>query len=170
MAILVVEPVWATTISDLEKQKQELEQQKKEADEKKRQEQQKYNNASGKVNAIQSEADEVGEEIDEIDAALVETIASVELIEEDIEKKEGQIEETTQELAEAIATEEDQYASMKLRIKYLYEKGDTTYLQILMESRSFSDMLNKMDYVEQLYAYDRERLEEYQAAREAVEA
>lgn len=169
MLISVVEPVRATTISDLEKQKQELEEKKKEADEKKKQEQQKYNNASGKVDSIQSDVDEVGEEIDEIDAALVETIASVELIEEDIKKKEDQIVRTGQELEEAIATEKEQYESMKLRIKFMYEKGDATYLQILLESHGFADMLNKVDYVEQLYEYDRGLLEEYQATREAVE-
>ena len=88
MMVLVVEPVRATTISDLEKEKQELEQKKKEADEKKKQEQEKYDNASGRVDTIQSDVDEIAGEIDEIDAALVETLASVELIEEDIADKE----------------------------------------------------------------------------------
>ena len=54
---LVVEPVRATTISDLEDQKKQLEEQKKEADEKRRQEQEKYDNASGRVSSIQSEVD-----------------------------------------------------------------------------------------------------------------
>ena len=170
MMFLVVEPVRATTISDLEKQKQELEEQKKEADEKKRDEQQRYNEASGKVNSIQSDVDEVAEEIDEIDAALVETLASIELIEEDIAEKEDQIEETTKELEAAIVIEQEQYESMKLRIKFMYEKGDSTYLQILLESQNFSDMVNKVEYVEKLYEYDRKLLLDYQTAREAVEA
>ena len=119
---LVVEPVRATTISDLEKQKEELEEQKREADERRRQEQENYNNASGKVNSIQSDVDEVAGEIDEIDAALVETLASIEMIEEDIAAKEDQIEETTKELDVAIATEQEKYEAMKLRIKFLYEK------------------------------------------------
>lgn len=170
MMFLVVEPVRATTISDLEKQKQELEEQKKEADAKRREEQQRYDNASGKVSSIQSDVDEVAEEIDEIDAALVETLASIELIEEDIAEKEDQIEETSKELEDAIAVEQEQYEAMKLRVKFMYEKGDTTYLQILLESQNFSDMVNKVEYVEKLYEYDRKLLLDYQAAREAVEA
>ena len=168
--LLVVEPVRATTISDLEKQKEELEEQRRQADEQRRQEQQNYNNASGRVSSIQSDVDEVAEEIDEIDAALVETLASIEMIEEDIAAKEDQIEETTKELDAAIATEQAQYEAMKLRIKFMYEKGDTTYLQILLESQNFSDMVNKVEYVEKLYEYDRKLLLDYQAAREAVEA
>lgn len=169
MMILVVEPVRATTISDLEDQKKQLEEQKQQADEKKQQEQQNYNNATGKVNSIQSNVDEVAEEIDEIDAALVETIASVELIEEDIAEKEDQIEETTEELEAAQETEQEQYEAMKLRIQFMYEKGDTTYLQLLLASQNFSDMVNKAEYIEELYDYDRMKLQEYQAAREVVE-
>ena len=167
---LVVEPVRATTISDLEDQKKQLEEQKKEADEKRRQEQEKYDNASGRVSSIQSEVDAVAEEMEEIDAALVETLASVELIEEDIAQKEEEIEETTRELEEAQAIEREQYEAMKLRIKFMYEKGDTTYLQLPLESQNFGDMVNKAEYVEKLYEFDRKLLLEYQAAREAVQA
>ena len=169
MMVLVVEPVRSTTISDLEKEKQELEQKKKEADEKKKQEQEKYDNASGRVDTIQSDVDEIAGEIDEIDAALVETLASVELIEEDIADKEEQIEVTTAEYEAAKATEEEQYEAMKLRVKFMYEKGDTTYLQLLLESSGFSDMINKVEYIEKLYEYDRTLLAEYVAARTAAQ-
>lgn len=112
----------------------------------------------------------MAEEIEEVDAALVETLASVELIEEDIAKKKDQIEETTREYEEAQAVEQAQYESMKLRIKFMYEKGDTNYLQLLLESQNFSDMVNKAEYVESLYEYDRKLLEEYKIARETVAA
>ena len=112
----------------------------------------------------------MAEEIDEIDAALVETIASVEMIEEEIGEKEEQIEETSRECEEAMAVEQQQYEAMKLRIKFMYEKGDSTYLEILLSGKSFSDIINKVEYVERLYEYDRNMLERYQEAREAVEA
>ncbi len=168
--LLAATPVWATSVSDLEKQKEELERQKREADAKKKEEQQKYNNASGKVSSIQSEVDEVAEEIDEIDQALVETLASVEIIEGEIKDKEEKIQETTVELEEAQAVEQEQYESMKMRIKFMYEKGDVSYLQIFLESKSFSEMVSKVEYVEKLYEYDRKLLMEYQAAKEAVAA
>lgn len=169
MMLLVVEPVWATTVSDLEKEKEKIEQQKREADERKKQEQANYNNASGKVDSIQTEVDEISEEIEEIDAALVETLASVEMIQEEIADKEDQIEETTADLEEAQRVEQEQYESMKLRIKFMYEKGDATYLQLLLESGGFGEMVNKVEYVEKLYEYDRKLLEEYKIARQAVE-
>ena len=169
MMFLVVEPVWATNISDLEKEKERIEQQKREADERKKQEQANYNSASGKVDSIQSEVDEIEGEIDEIDAALVETLASVEMIKEDISAKEVQLEETSQDLVKAQEIEQEQYESMKLRIRFMYEKGDVTYLQLLLESQGFGEMVNKVEYVEKLYEYDQRKLEEYQIARQAVE-
>ena len=113
-------------------------------------------------------ADEVAGEIEEMDAALVETIASVEIIEEEIEEKEEQIEITTQEYEQAKATEEAQYEAMKLRIRFMYEKGDATYLQLILESHSIGEMMNKADYISQLYEYDRKMLQAYQEAREAT--
>ena len=107
--------------------------------------------------------------IDEIDAALVETLASVEMIKEDISAKEVQIEETSQDLVKAQEIEQEQYESMKLRIRFMYEKGDVTYLQLLLESQGFGEMVNKVEYVEKLYEYDQRKLEEYQIARQAVE-
>lgn len=170
MMILVVEPVRATTISDLEKQKQELEKQKEDAKKKQNAEQKKLEGISGQIDSIQGEADEIAGEIEEIDAALVETLASVEIIKEEIDEKEEQIEITTKEYESAKAVEEEQYKAMKLRIKFMYEKGDTTYLQLLLESQSFSDMVNKAEYIEKLYDYDRRMLEAYQEARMETEA
>ena len=76
---------------------------------------------------------------------------------------------TTADYEAAKVTEEEQYEAMKLRVKFMYEKGDTTYLQLLLESNGFSDMINKVEYIEKLYEYDRTLLNEYMDARIAVE-
>ncbi len=78
-----------------------------------------------------------------------------------ITEKEEEIEVTAAELEEAIRIQEEQYAAMKKRIKFMYEKGDTFYLELLMSSGGFADMTNKADYIESLSRYDRNKLEEY---------
>lgn len=170
MMILVVEPVRATTISDLEKEKQELEKQQEDARNKQDEEQEKLDDVSDRIDSISDDAEEIAEEMEEMDAALVETIASVELIQEDIKEKEDQIVKTTAAYEEAKAAEEEQYEAMKLRIKFMYEKGDATYLQLFLESSSLGEMVNKADYIEKLYEYDRKMLEEYQTAKEETYA
>lgn len=54
---------------------------------------------------------------------------------------------------------------MKTRIRFMYEKGDQTYIDIFLNSSNLPDMLNKASYVEELYAYDRELLDEYEATK-----
>ena len=169
MMISVVDPVQATTISDLEKEKQELEKQKEEAQNKQKEESDKLNSVSGRIDSIQGDADAVAEEIDEADAALVETLASVEIIEEELSDKEEEIKVTTAEYEKAKEKEEEQYEAMKLRIRFMYEKGDSTYLKLLLESQNFSEAVNKAEYITQLYDYDRRMLEEYEAAKEECE-
>lgn len=148
--------VSASTISEIKKQQEEN--------------QKKLNSVQGQLSGLQGKQSEVGGEIDELDANVVEIIASVEIIKEEIVDKEAQIKVTEAEYEAAKLKEEEQYASMKLRIKYMYEQGDVSYLQLLMTSESFGDMVNKADYIEQLYEYDRKMLEEYQATKEHVEA
>ena len=47
----------------------------------------------------------------------------------------------------------------------MYEKGNSTYAQLLFEAKSISDMMNKADYIEKLYAYDRKLLIRYQETK-----
>ena len=164
MMMLVVVPVSATTISDLQKQQEELKEKQEEVKKQQAAEQEKLTGISGQISGIEGQADAVAEEIEETDAQLVEIIACVEMIEEDIANKEVQIAETTVKYNEAKAVEDEQYEAMKLRVKFMYEKGDISYMQILLQSGSFSEMVNKAEYVEKLYTYDRELLEEYQLA------
>ncbi len=168
MACSMAQSVKAASISDLEREREELERQREEAQRQQDEQRRQLSGISGQISSLEGDADEVAGEIEEMDAALVETIASVEIIEEEIEEKEEQIEITTQEYEQAKATEEAQYEAMKLRIRFMYEKGDATYLQLILESHSIGEMMNKADYISQLYEYDRKMLQAYQEAREAT--
>ncbi len=101
--------------------------------------------------------------------------APVEVMDEDVtELSFGQLAALCSNLARGCRKqykeeEARQYDAMKKRIKFMYEKGDTTYLQLLLESSGFSDMINKVEYIEKLYEYDRTLLAEYVAARTAAQ-
>lgn len=90
-------------------------------------------------------------------------------LEEQILVKNAEIEATRTELEEARETEADQYAAMKKRIQFMYEKRDYVVLEMLFGSASFSDLLNRNDYIEQLSKYDRQQLESYQETRREIE-
>ena len=59
---------------------------------------------------------------------------------------------------------------MKLRIKYMYERGETSYLDMLLQSKSMLQLINRAEYIQKISEYDRRKMEEYEAAREAVAA
>ena len=50
----------------------------------------------------------------------------------------------------------------------LYENGDDTYLRAILEGKNFSDVLNRLDYVEEIYRYDNARLAEFIETRNQV--
>ena len=72
-------------------------------------------------------------------------------------------------MADARATEEWQYECMKKRIQFMYETQDYIMLEMFFSSASFADLLNRSDYIEQLSAYDRKKLEEYIEIKEQIE-
>lgn len=102
---------------------------------------------------------------------LAQVSMNLERIESEILEKELEIEQTEAELEEAIRTQDEQYEGMKLRIKAMYERGGSDgYLDILFSSTSFSDFLNKSDYIDRIHAQDRKMLQEFKQMREHVEA
>ena len=148
LCLLVVDPISATTISDLQK------------DIKKNQSQLK--NAQQQISDAQSAQEGIGEEIEEIDAELVSLITDINLIEEAISEKEEEIAKTQLDYEAAVAEKDEQYESMKIRIQFMYEKGDSSYLHMFFGAGNMGDMVNKAKYVEELYDYDRKLLVEYE--------
>ncbi len=101
---------------------------------------------------------------------LAQVSTNLEAIEADIKQKEADIEQTEAELEEAIRVQDEQYENMKVRIKAMYERGGAdSYLGILFSSTSFSDFLNKSDYIDRIHAYDRKMLEQFKNTRKQVE-
>lgn len=101
---------------------------------------------------------------------LAQVSTNLEAIEADIRQKEADIEQTQAALEEAIHIQDEQYENMKVRIKAMYERGGPeNYLSILFSSTSFSDFLNKSDYIDRIHAYDRKMLEQFKNTRKQVE-
>lgn len=107
--------------------------------------------------------------VKELDSQLMGVEAKIQELKDLIAEKEEELRITKKELEEAIATEEKQYEEMKIRIKFMYEKGNQFYLDMMLGAESFGDMLNKAQYVESISAYDRQKLEEFQLNRELIE-
>ncbi len=151
-----VEPVYATTISEIQQQREENEKQ--------------LGNVNQQIADYKGAQADIGSEIEELDAEMVSLLTDINLIKEAIQEKEEQIAQTQADYDTAVAVKDEQYETMKIRIKFMYEQGDISYLQLFTESLDVSDMLNKAEYVEKVYEYDRKLLTEYQETVEQVAA
>lgn len=127
------------------------------------------NEKKNTIDNLSNERSGLQNELNKLNAQLSEVSNNLEKLEKQIALKEKQIELTEADLEEAILIEETQYNAMKKRIKFMYEKRDTMYTDMLFSSANYSDIINRNDYIELLAEYDRNQLEEFKATRAAVE-
>ncbi len=120
------------------------------------------NQANQKIEDIERQQSALQSEIDQKDAELVNLLVNIGILEDELTNKNTQLEQVTAELSEAEETEKEQYASMKKRIQFMYERGDTAMIDALLGSADMSDFLNRVEYVSDIYEYDRNLLTQYQ--------
>ena len=154
MLMEIVVPVRATTISGVKKEQQKT--------------QNNLNSVNQQITAIQSNQAQAQEELDQLSDQLVDILTSIDICQDEIAVKEKEIEQAKKDYEDARKKEEDQYASMKKRIQFMYEQGDSAYLQVLLESQNYADMVNKADYIESLYEYDKQLLAGYVESKNQV--
>lgn len=137
----------ASKIDDLKKQKQEQEE-KKETLEKKAASTEEY------IREIDSKITGVSEKLRDTNVKL--------------DKTQKGIETAKKELKEAEKSVNEQYESMKLRIAYMYENGDTQLLDLLFNSESVTEFLNKAEYISEVSKYDRNMLTKFKNTRQKI--
>ena len=108
--------------------------------------------------------------VQELDANLMELQDKIDNLKNSIIMKEIEIKATEQELEAAKQTQVNQYEAMKKRIQFMYEEGDEKFLQMMLESGSINDALNRYDYIQALSAYDANKLQEYVEITDYVQA
>lgn len=112
-------------------------------------------NLKGELNDLNSQLSTLSKELDDTSSQIEELSAKVE--------------KSKLDLASVQLDEEAQYDSMKDRIKFMYEGGTSSLLQILLTSENMGDFLNKAEYVATISDYDRSMLNQLQDVRKSVE-
>ena len=93
----------------------------------------------------------------------------IELINEQIDVYTDLIEQKARELEKAEAAEQAQYDLYCKRVRAMEEEGSYTYLDILFQCRSLSDVLSAIDMIGEIMDADKRLFEEYKTARENTE-
>ncbi len=165
-AILALSLTMPVTSYATESTKQKLEDAKKA----KQESQDQLDSTKDDISEMNEEKSSLQGQLSNLNSQLTEVSNNLENLEEQIDDKETEIENTLMELDAAKAKEEEQYASMKKRIQFMYEKQNNMLLGMFFGAESFADFLNRNNYVEQLSAYDRRMFNEYIETRQLIEA
>lgn len=165
-AILVLvtfcgQTVYATTSGALQNQIDQTQQQMQ-------QNQQELDEIEGNISALEGEQAEIEGEIGELTGAITELMAGIEILEEDIKTLEGEIAQAQIDLEAAIKKEEQQYADTMVRLQAMYEKGEDSYLGMFLSAHNLTELLTRMEYIQQVYDYDAKLLADYQATKQEV--
>ena len=141
---------------------------KSQAQNAKEQAQSDLESTNSKISDIASRQEKLQKEINALDSELVELLVNMDILSDELEQKEGQIKEADQKLEAAKEKESTQYERMKKRIRYMYERGDSSILEALLGATSMSDFLNRVNYCNKVHDYDREQLQEYKDTKQKV--
>lgn len=125
--------------------------------------------ANAAVEALQGESEKYSEKIAALDYQIQSTRAQLTTTKQIIKTLTSDIEEKQVELDQTIEELDQKQELFETRIRVMYENGDTTYLEVLLTSDNFSDMLNNMEIVSQIMDYDKRVVEEYKALKQSIE-
>ena len=124
--------------------------------------------ANDKIDDMQSAKKDLQSYLDTLNAQLTELSDSLTDIASQMDQKQTEIEITKAAVERAKTEEQAQYDDMKARIKYMYENGKQDFVVSLLESRNITDFLNKAAQISELSSYDRNRLADFQNAKDIV--
>ena len=123
---------------------------------------QQLDQTKSQISDIEKKQNSLQQEIDSLDSELVALLLDIEVLKDEISQKAAVLVPATSDLAEGEDTAQKQYESMKKRIRFMYERGDNALIESLLGAGSMADFLNRVEYFNQIYDYDRTMLNEYQ--------
>ena len=115
-----------------------------------------------KTSDLQSQLAGINQDLLKISDEISDTQMRVTIVNSEILRSED-------ELTISQQNEDQQYENMKSRIKYMYENGNSSMLELLFSAESMSDLLNKADFIQNISQYDRDMLNELQNIHADIE-
>lgn len=144
-------------------------QKQKDAEKKKSQAEQDLKDKKNEINGLKDQQQTTADDIENKSAKLDEILAAQKKLQTDITSKQAEIEQNQKDLAAAQEKQQEQYDAMKKRIQFMYENSaEDNIWTAIIESNGITDMLNRIEYVSDVYDSDRALMDSYQAAVEQV--
>ena len=120
------------------------------------------------VKSLESQKSQAEAQAASVNQDLVDLLVEYEALQQDMKNQEKKIDQAGKDLEAAEEKEKQQYEDMKLRIKYMYENGEGSFISVLVSATDFTDFVNKAEYVQKVNKYDRDMLDEYVATKNEI--
>lgn len=140
----------------------------KKAQEDKAQLEKELKEAQETIQDLKESKGNIEDKVAQLNKQLINISSRITDLENELTQKSEDITATQEELEAAKVDEAQQYEDMKVRIQFMYENGQSTYLEALLSSRDISELLNAAEYIAQIQSYDRQKLTEYQETVEQI--
>lgn len=144
----------STSLKDAQKEKEALERELAEAQK--------------TIKTLKESKSDVEDKVAELNKQLIEISSRITNLENQLLEKGEDIVDAQEELEEAKQRKDKQYEDMKVRIQFMYENGQDSYLETLLSSRNIAEFMNSAEYISQIQSYDRQKLTEYEETVETV--
>lgn len=122
----------------------------------------KLDNANQNIDSLKGSQNALKGQLNNLNEQLEQVGDNLNQLESRISSKQQDILQTQAALEEAQQVEQEQYELMKARMKFLYEQGESSYLELLLTSKNLGDILNRAEYISEVNLYDQQLLQEYQ--------
>lgn len=158
MVIPMAIPLYATTseIEEKEKEQKKLEGELKDTEKQLNELSSLKGNTEAYIKKVDSYLNKLADNIAKLQAQSV--------------AKQQEIDAANKKLAEQEVAIGEQYNAMKKRIQYMYENGNTQYIEMFLASTSMSEFLNRAEYISKITEYDRQQLQKLRDAKEEIAA
>ena len=160
--LLVVALLCAYTVPAIATTRQELEDQKQEAQEKKEEAESQMEEVTAEKNSVLDEISELTVQISEYESEINDLNDKIDSLETSISDKEEEIEKLEKE------TKEKQDLLIE-RLVAMYEKGQTTYLDVLLSSEDITSLISNYYRIEELASADQAVIDSIIAKQEETE-
>ncbi len=140
LTLLSANITYSTSLDDLSGEKAEISSSIKE------------NEAS--LEKSKAEAAKVEVELAQLESELQEAVDKLNKVTELLNNLTDKLEKSEEELIISIEKRDAQEIVLQKRLRYMYEYGNVSYLQIILTSTSFVDFINRAEYIKKIAEFD----------------
>ena len=126
--------------------------------------------AQEKIKESKEEQKSTKEELEELDKQLEEANSKLESTKAELAATNQSLDKAKEELSKAEEAMEEQNIALNERIRVMYKNGNIGYLEVLLESQSFSDLVSRLDVVRTIMEYDFELLNSLEEKKNEIES